>query len=232
MARRVLAIISTGCPFSWSSTITGVKASIWSRIRSYLPVPASSIALAMMLATLSGVLMPSPFYLLLPRGLRFRLRHQFDLEIWKTDGSLWPLFEPHHYLKLPRMVGAAYYVGTVDGELAVHLAVSSLNKGKSVEARACRLVTMPEWQGAGVGFRFLNEICAMQERGDENARLAGRKTTTIFHTSHPQLWRTARPARRTVPAPAMAVTSERSKGFDTTARKASRRRANGLGGDG
>ena len=31
-------------------------------------------------------------------------RPQFDLEIWKTDGSLWPLFEPHHYLKLPRMI--------------------------------------------------------------------------------------------------------------------------------
>jgi hypothetical protein len=34
-------------------------------------------------------------------------RPQFDLEIWQTDGSLWPLFEPHHYLKLPRMIGAA-----------------------------------------------------------------------------------------------------------------------------
>ena len=74
-------------------------------------------------------------------------RPQFDLEIWKTDGSLWPLFEPHHYLKLPRMIGAAYYVGTVDGELAVHLAVSTMNKGKVAEGRACRLVTMPEWQG-------------------------------------------------------------------------------------
>jgi energy-coupling factor transporter ATP-binding protein EcfA2 len=123
-------------------------------------------------------------------------RPQFDLEIWKTDGSLWPLFEPHHYLKLPRMVGAAYYVGTVDGELAVHLAVSSLNKGKSVEARACRLVTMPEWQGAGVGFRFLNEICEMQAQGSEDARLAGRKTTTIFHTSHPQLSQALRRDKR------------------------------------
>src|SRR4029077_13464825 len=37
--------------------------------------------------------------------------------------------------------------------------------------------------GASVGFRFLSEICAMQERGDEC--LAGRKTTTLFHTSHP-----------------------------------------------
>jgi energy-coupling factor transporter ATP-binding protein EcfA2 len=43
-------------------------------------------------------------------------RPQFDLEIWQTDGGLWPLFEPHHYLELPRMVGCKYFVGTVDGE--------------------------------------------------------------------------------------------------------------------
>ena len=114
-------------------------------------------------------------------------RPRFDLEVWKTDGSYWPLFEPHHYLKLPRMVGAAYFVGTVDGELAVHLAVSSMNKGKSVEARACRLVVMPEWQGAGVGLRFLNFLCELQAQGADGCRLPGRKTTTIFHTSHPQL---------------------------------------------
>lgn len=114
-------------------------------------------------------------------------RPKFELEIWKTNASYWPLFEPHHYLKLPPMVGAKYYVGAVDGELVCHIAVSSMNKGKIAEARACRLVVMPEWQGAGVGLRFLSEICAMQERGDEHARLPGRKQTTIFHTSHPQL---------------------------------------------
>lgn len=114
-------------------------------------------------------------------------RPPFDLEIWKTDGSYWPLFEPHHYLKLPRMVGAAYYVGTVDGELVAHLAVSTMNKGKGCEARACRLVVMPEWQGAGVGLRFLNAVCERQAQGLDGARLPGRKATTIFHTSHPQL---------------------------------------------
>jgi ABC-type transport system involved in cytochrome c biogenesis ATPase subunit/GNAT superfamily N-acetyltransferase len=114
-------------------------------------------------------------------------RPSFELEVWKTDGSYWPLFEPHHYLKLPRMVGAAYYVGVVDGEAVCHMAVSTMNKGKGVEARACRLVVMPEWQGAGVGLRFLNAICEMQARGADGARLAARKATTIFHTSHPQL---------------------------------------------
>lgn len=125
-----------------------------------------------------------------------RRRPRFDLEIFKTDGSYWPLFEPHHYLKLPRMVGAAYYVGTVEGELVCHLAVASKNKGREVEARACRLVTMPEWQGAGVGFRFLNAIAQMQLEGHPDARLSGRIGTTLFHTSHPQLCQALRRDRR------------------------------------
>ena len=55
---------------------------------------------------------------------------------------------------------------------------------------------MPEWQGAGVGFRFLNAICELQERGDPDSRLPGRPTTTIFHTSHPQLCQALRRDRR------------------------------------
>jgi hypothetical protein len=51
-------------------------------------------------------------------------------------------------------------------------------------------------RGAGVGFRFLNEICALQERGDEFSRLPGRKTTTLFHTSHPQLCQALRRDKR------------------------------------
>ena len=83
-----------------------------------------------------------------------RPRPRFDLEIWQTDWRHWPLFEPHHYLKVPRMVAAKCYVGTVDEEPVCHLAVSTKNVGKGVEARACRLVVMPEWQGAGVGLRL------------------------------------------------------------------------------
>lgn len=117
------------------------------------------------------------------RGLWRRPR--FELEIWQTDWRYWHLFEPHHYLKLPLMIASICYVGTVEGELVAHLGVSTRNCGKTVEARACRLVVMPEWQGAGVGLRFLNAICQMQLEG--KGKLPGRKMTTIFHTSHPGL---------------------------------------------
>jgi len=129
-------------------------------------------------------------------------RPRFELVIWKTDWRYWPLFEPHHYLKVPKMVAANCYVGTVDDELVCHLAVSTRNVGKGIEARACRLVVMPEWQGAGVGLRFLNQICQWQLEGSEFARLPGRRLTTVFHTSHPGLCAVLRrsPAWRQVSA--------------------------------
>ena len=77
---------------------------------------------------------------------------------------------------------AEYFIGTVGGELVCHLAVSPLFTAGAY--RATRLVTMPEWQGAGVGFRFLEWVC--QYRLDGNGR-CGHKYPTFFHTSHPQL---------------------------------------------
>jgi GNAT superfamily N-acetyltransferase len=121
-------------------------------------------------------------------GRWLQQRPRFELDIWQTDWRYWPLFEPHHYLKVPRMIASRCYVGTVDDEPVCHLAVGTKNVGrKGVEARACRLVVMPEWQGAGVGLRFLNQICQWQLEGHESARLPGRRLTTIFHTSHPGL---------------------------------------------
>lgn len=117
------------------------------------------------------------------RGLR--RRPPIQLEIWQTNWRYWPEFEPHHYLKLPKMPASICYVGVVEGERVAHVAVSSMQTGLGIEARACRLVVMPEWQGAGVGLRFLNEVCDRQLRGE--GRMPGRKVPTVFHTSHPGL---------------------------------------------
>ena len=90
-------------------------------------------------------------------GRWLRRRPPITLDITETDWRYWPLFEPHHYLKVPRMVTASCYVGWVDEAPVAHIAFST--RPGLVEARACRLVVMPEWQGAGVGVRFLNTVC-------------------------------------------------------------------------
>jgi GNAT superfamily N-acetyltransferase len=110
-------------------------------------------------------------------------RPSFELDIWQTDGHYWNLFEPHHYLKLPRMVAARYFIGTVDGEPVAHLAVSPRLDVNAV--RACRMVVMPEWQGAGIGLRFLNAICHREVTG--GGKYGERVKAVYFHTSHPGL---------------------------------------------
>ena len=43
---------------------------------------------------------------------------------------------------------------------------------------------MPEWQGAGVGLRFLNAVCDRWRRGRNPY---DRPMPVLFHTSHPGL---------------------------------------------
>jgi ABC-type transport system involved in cytochrome c biogenesis ATPase subunit/GNAT superfamily N-acetyltransferase len=113
---------------------------------------------------------------------RLRRRPPIELDIRQTDWRYWPLFEPHHYLKLPHMIAATNYVGWIEGAAVAHLAVST--RPGLIEARACRLVVMPEWQGAGVGMRFLNAVCEAWNRGQNRY---GKPLRTLFHTSHPGL---------------------------------------------
>ncbi|MNR06823.1 hypothetical protein D3C85_1229170 [compost metagenome] len=80
------------------------------------------------------------------------------------------------------MVASTHYVGWVNGEPVAHIAFST--RPGLIEARACRLVVMPEWQGAGVGMRFLNALCSQWLAGSNRY---GRPLRTLFHTSHPGL---------------------------------------------
>ena len=111
-----------------------------------------------------------------------RQRPKIQLDIWKVDQSYWKFYKPHYYLNLPEPVAAEHYIGTVDGELACHICICCNFQIHGY--RGTRLVTMPEWQGAGVGSKFLNFMA--QYCLDGKAR-CGRKYPLYFHTSHPQL---------------------------------------------
>jgi hypothetical protein len=82
--------------------------------------------------------------------------------LWETDWRHWPLFEPHHYLTLPKMIAATNYVATVNGQLVTHLGMST--RPGLTEARTSRLVVMPEWQVPASAFaswtRFASVGCA------------------------------------------------------------------------
>jgi GNAT superfamily N-acetyltransferase len=107
---------------------------------------------------------------------------RIELEIITTNQACWKYFKPHYYLDLPEPPAAQHFVGLVDGELACHVVVSPMFN--SNHYRMTRLVTMPEWQGAGVGMAFLNWIAEYHLKGHGRKF---KKLRPVFHTSHPQL---------------------------------------------
>ncbi|MGV2107793.1 ABC transporter ATP-binding protein [Agrobacterium vitis] len=115
-------------------------------------------------------------------GRCHRRRPAITLEIRQTGWEWWRYFEPHHYLKVPNAIAARCYVGFVDGQPVAHLAMST--RPGLTEGRACCLVVMPEWQGAGIGIRFLNTVCAAWRRGQNPYALP---LPTLINTSHPGL---------------------------------------------
>ena len=157
------------------------------------------------------------------RGLWRRPRFQLDVHV--TNWRFWPLFEPHHYLKLPLMVAATCYVGTVEGRPVAHVAFGT--RPNLVEARASRLVVMPEWQGAGVGLRFLNEVCRLWRVGENRH---GKPMTTLFHTSHPGLCAALRRDPKWVQVSAMLYGDDKLRSHASLQRTTRIRAGGGFGG--
>lgn len=80
---------------------------------------------------------------------------------------------------------ATAYTGFVEDEPVCFLGISGMVVGPGRrEARLCRFVTKPEWQGAGIGMRFLEFMAERELRGDG---FIGKPTTSIIHSAHPAL---------------------------------------------
>ena len=115
------------------------------------------------------------------------------------------------------MIAATNYVATVDGQLVAHVAVST--RAGLREARACRLVVMPEWQGAGVGLRFLDHVCERWRLGDNRY---ARPMLSLFHTSHPGLASALRRSPRWTQVSANLVGESKARSIASLAASAQR----------
>ena len=160
------------------------------------------------------------------RGV-LRQRPKINLDIWQVDRSYWKFYKPHYYLDLPEPVAAMHFIGTVDGELACHIVVAPRFEVHGY--RATRLVTMPEWQGAGVGSKFLNFIA--QYHLDGNGR-GGHKYVTYFHTSHPQLCAYLRHSQKWVQVSAVLYGGNKKKSGEGIIKSQKRKKSKFICGSG
>jgi len=87
-------------------------------------------------------------------------RPEIKFNIYKAkDKSIWRMFAKHHYLSHSHNNAAHVYLATINDEIAGFLSVLHLPHPhvKNIK-KVHRLVILPDYQGAGFGIKFLEEI--------------------------------------------------------------------------
>jgi len=87
-------------------------------------------------------------------------RPEIKFEIFQTaDKSIWKMFAKHHYLSHTHNNAANVFIAMINDEIAGFLSVLHFPhpKAKNIK-KVHRLVILPDYQGAGFGIKFLNEV--------------------------------------------------------------------------
>jgi GNAT superfamily N-acetyltransferase len=112
------------------------------------------------------------------RLARGRLRRpQIPLEVVRCSREAWRLFARHHYLSGSLVPTATCYMALWDGEPVAFCALVGLY-GYAGRRRVTRVVTLPDYQGLGIGVRLV-------ERVGDAERAAGRRLNIT--ASHPAI---------------------------------------------
>ncbi len=109
---------------------------------------------------------------------RGRLRRpEIKIEIRRCRQSAWRTFARHHYLSGQLNPASVCYLATWRGEPVAFCAVLNAIGHVGVR-RISRLVVLPDFQGIGIGGRFMNAIADIYREAGDRLRIT---------TSHPAM---------------------------------------------
>lgn len=96
-------------------------------------------------------------------------RPDIKFEIFNTsDKTIWKMFAKHHYLSHSHNNAANVFIATINDQIAGFLSVLHFPHPKVKNLKKVhRLVILPDYQGAGFGIKFLNEIGSIYKKQKE-----------------------------------------------------------------
>lgn len=116
-------------------------------------------------------------------------RPEIKFEIYNTtDKTIWKMFAKHHYLSHSHNNAANVFIATINDEIAGFLSVlpqPSMAKGLK---RVHRLVILPDYQGAGFGIKFLNEIGYIYKKDNWRYIINTTAPSLIYALKNSNLW--------------------------------------------
>jgi ABC-type lipoprotein export system ATPase subunit/GNAT superfamily N-acetyltransferase len=124
-------------------------------------------------------------------------RPEIKFEIFNYgDKSIWKMFAKHHYLSHTHNNAANVFIATVNNEVAGFLSVLHFPHPKTKNMKKVhRLVVLPDYQGAGIGIRFLNEIGNVYKKQKDRFNIVTSSPSLINALKKSKEWITTRYSR-------------------------------------
>lgn len=123
---------------------------------------------------------------------RRRLRRpEIRLEVFRSSHRAWPLFARHHYLSGSLNPSAHCYLALWSGVPVAFCATLPLI-GHKQHRRISRIVTLPDYQGIGIGMRVAEAVAEIHRHNGCRLNVTASHPSLIAHCRRSPLWRTAR----------------------------------------
>lgn len=117
-------------------------------------------------------------------------RPKIKFEIFKYgDKTIWKMFAKHHYLSHTHNNSANVFVALINNELAGFISILHFPhpKAKNIK-KVHRLVILPDYQGAGFGIKFLNEIGKLYKLEKQRFTIVTSAPSLIFALKKNEIW--------------------------------------------
>jgi GNAT superfamily N-acetyltransferase len=123
---------------------------------------------------------------------RRRLRRpEIEIELYRCRHRLWKLFAPHHYLTGSLSETARCYAAWWKGSPVSFCATLPVI-GRKNHWRISRVVTLPDYQGVGIGMRVAEAVCDLHRQQGHRINVTASHPALIAHCRKSPRWRTAR----------------------------------------
>jgi energy-coupling factor transporter ATP-binding protein EcfA2 len=121
-------------------------------------------------------------------------RPEIKFEIFETaDKSIWKMFAKHHYLSHTHNNAARVFIACINDQVAGFLSVLHFPHPKIKNLKKVhRLVILPDYQGAGFGIKFLNEIGSIYKKQKDRFNIVTSSPSLIYALKKSNQWLTTR----------------------------------------
>lgn len=120
---------------------------------------------------------------------RLHRRPEIKLQVVKANRDLWSVFARHHYLNGNLHNIASCYCALWNGEPVAFCALLPL-MGHKGRLRVSRIVTLPDYQGVGIGSAFLEAVGTIVKNSGKRLNITTSHPAIISHCNRSPKWKT------------------------------------------